>query len=58
MMVWRAKSKLANHEAESAYVTGEGGAAENVMKFSEICGPGGGSICQPSECKASKLPLY
>ena len=31
-MVWRAKSK-----AKSAYVTGEGGTAGNVMKFSEIC---------------------
>ena len=39
-MAWRAKSKPVNHEAESAYVTGEGGAAENVMKFSEICVPG------------------
>ena len=38
-MVWRAKSKPANHEAESAYITGEGGAAENVIKFSEICVP-------------------
>ena len=36
-VVWRATSKLANHEAESAYVTGESGAAGNVMKFSEIC---------------------
>ena len=45
-MVWTAKSKPANHEAESAYVTGEGGAAENVMKFSEIChrGEPGGSL--------------
>ena len=39
VMVWRAKSKPANHEAESAHVTGEGDAAENVMKFSEICIP-------------------
>ena len=36
-MVWGAKNKPANHEAKSAYVTGEGEAAENVMKFSEIC---------------------
>ena len=36
-MVWRAKSKPANHEAESVYVTGEGGASGNVMKISEIC---------------------
>ena len=33
-IVWRARSKPANHEAESAYVTGGGGAAGNVMKFS------------------------
>ena len=32
---WRAKSKLANHETESAYVTGEGEAAGNVMKLSQ-----------------------
>ena len=38
-MVRRAKSKPANHEAESAYFTGEGGAAGNMMKFSEICAP-------------------
>ena len=36
-IVWRAKSKPANHEAVSAYVTGEGGASGNVMKISEIC---------------------
>ena len=33
----RGKSKPVNHEAKSAYVTGAGEAAENVMKFSEIC---------------------
>ena len=36
-MVWRAKSKPANYEAESAYVTKEGEASGNVMKISEIC---------------------
>ena len=36
-MTWRAKSKPANHEAESAYVTSEGGASGNVRKISEIC---------------------
>ena len=41
---YRAKSKPANHEAESAYVTGEGGAAENVVKFSEICVPPSPSV--------------
>ena len=34
----RELERMANHEAESAYVTGEGWAAENVMKFSEISG--------------------
>ena len=38
-IVRRARSKPANHEAESAYVNSEGGAAGNVMKFSEICQP-------------------
>ena len=41
MLGWQGKSKPANHEAESAYVTDEGEAGENVMKFSEICGPAG-----------------
>ena len=36
-IVLRAKSKPANHETESAYVTDEGGAAGNVMQFLEIC---------------------
>ena len=38
-MVWRAMSKPAFHEAESAFVTGEGGASRNGMKISKICAP-------------------
>ena len=38
-MVQRAKGTPPNHEAESAYVTGEGGASGNVMKISEIYFP-------------------
>ena len=49
VMAWRVKTKPANHEAESAYVTGEGEAAENVMKFSEICTRASGLVVRRAD---------
>ena len=52
----RGKSKPANHEAVSAYVTGAGGAGKNVMKFLEICDPAspGPSRSYTTACKPTR----